>query len=112
PSVGRGVTVATLMPRIGVRSLGVITFGASAFATSFFLAAPFLGLSGTGSSFGAWSASSTLMMPFSAVSSQPRLCWVASIFETNTPDTLVEVKLGAERNMNQPPLENGWLHSK
>src|ERR1700691_2291851 len=99
------------MPRIGVRSFGVITFDASALGTSFFLGAPFLGLSGTGSSFGAWSANSTLMIPFSAVSSQPRLCWVASIFETNTPDTLEEVKLGAERSMKQPPLANDWVHS-
>src|SRR6202007_2458942 len=42
----------------------------------------------------------------------PRSCWVESILEISAPDTFDEVKFGAERSMNQPPLENGWLPSK
>src|SRR3984885_15716945 len=52
------------------------------------------------------------MVPFSAARSQPRSCSGEFIFAISAPATVEEVKFGAERNINQPPLEKGWSHSK
>src|SRR5580698_1075810 len=67
---------------LGARSFGVRSAGVGYSKTSFLTtglaaATPF----GIFKPLGAWFTSSTLTIPFSMERSQPRLCWLVSIFE-------------------------------
>src|SRR5580692_3839192 len=103
PSTGKASVADTLMPAHGVlsstglgtggllaaRSFGVRSAGVGYSKTSFLTtglaaATPF----GIFKPLGAWFTSSTLTIPFSMERSQPRLCWLVSIFERSAPVAL------------------------